>query len=198
MSTTPINPNRPNSFELFRRVITRDIAELRARAGVLMKAERKDHTLQATALVTESVRRILAAASPIEFQSEEHVKGCILQAMRRVLTDSGRSKSRRSRERRFSDLCADGGLDTTEDQVEDSRSVQPEQRLENLEQLQAGLGMATPRELEVLMSKAVACMCAREIACQYGVSEKAIERTLTRVRKRLACRHEAETENARQ
>src|SRR5262245_20667886 len=59
--------------------------ELRSRAGRLMAAERKDHTLQRTALVHEAYLRLVRPGA--NFQSRLHFFNAAALAMRRILVD---------------------------------------------------------------------------------------------------------------
>ena len=60
--------------------------ELRARAGKLMAAERRDHTLQRTALVHEAYLKLLGGGQ-VAFQSRLHFFNAAALAMRRILVD---------------------------------------------------------------------------------------------------------------
>src|SRR5688572_18697440 len=57
--------------------------ELRARAGKLMAGERRDHTLQRTALVHEAYLNL--AGGELSFQSRLHFFNAAALAMRRIL-----------------------------------------------------------------------------------------------------------------
>jgi len=63
--------------------------ELRALAASQMRRERRDHTLQATALVHEAWIR-LAGIDNASFESRRHFFGAVARAMQRVLTDHAR------------------------------------------------------------------------------------------------------------
>ncbi len=64
--------------------------ELRRLAQHYLQNERKDHTLQATALVNEAYLRLFNEAE-IEFQNRAHFFTVIGRQMRRILIDYGRS-----------------------------------------------------------------------------------------------------------
>jgi RNA polymerase sigma-70 factor, ECF subfamily len=66
--------------------------ELRRLAASLMKSERRDHTLQATALVNEAYLRLVGDA-PATWQSRAHFYGVAASAMRRVLVEHARRRS---------------------------------------------------------------------------------------------------------
>lgn len=64
--------------------------ELRRLAGSYLRKERRDHTLQATALVHEAYLRLVAQHAP--WQSRAHFFGVAAQLMRRILVDHARSR----------------------------------------------------------------------------------------------------------
>jgi len=65
--------------------------ELRALAGHYMRGERKDHTLQATALVHEAYLR-LVGEQEVDWESRAHYFRVAARAMRRILIDHARRK----------------------------------------------------------------------------------------------------------
>src|ERR1700741_2596274 len=65
--------------------------ELRQMAASYLRTERKDHTLQPTALVHEVYLRLAAAGTP-GFPSRAHFYGMASQIMRQILVDSARRK----------------------------------------------------------------------------------------------------------
>ncbi len=66
--------------------------DLRAIAGSQMRGERGDHTLQATALVSEAFLR-LVGGTEISFHDRRHFFRVAAEAMRRVLVDHARARS---------------------------------------------------------------------------------------------------------
>ena len=71
-------------------------AELRRLARGCMGRERKDHTLQPTALVNEAFLR-LAGTRDVRWQDRAHFMGIAARLMRRVLVDHARSRGYRKR-----------------------------------------------------------------------------------------------------
>jgi RNA polymerase sigma-70 factor (ECF subfamily) len=65
--------------------------ELRHMAAAFLARERKNHTLQATALVNEAYMR-LGVERETEWQDRTHFMASAAQAMRHVLVDSARSR----------------------------------------------------------------------------------------------------------
>jgi RNA polymerase sigma factor (TIGR02999 family) len=65
--------------------------EMRALAAYHMKGERKNHTLQPTALVHEAYLRLVQRDSP-EWDDRAHFLGVASQVIRRILVDHARAK----------------------------------------------------------------------------------------------------------
>jgi RNA polymerase sigma factor (TIGR02999 family) len=70
--------------------------ELRAIAGGYLRRERRDHTLQATALVHEAWMR-LAAPGEDGWEDRRHFIGCAAHVMRQILVDHARGHGRQKR-----------------------------------------------------------------------------------------------------
>jgi RNA polymerase sigma-70 factor (ECF subfamily) len=75
-------------------------SELRRIAGKYLRKERKNHTLQPTALVNEAYLRMFATATP-EMADKAHFLAVASQIMRRILVDYARG---RNSEKRGGDL----------------------------------------------------------------------------------------------
>ena len=71
-------------------------ADLRRLARACMRRERKDHTLQATALVNEVFLRFTGARH-VRWQDRAHFIGIAARLMRQVLVDHARSRGYRKR-----------------------------------------------------------------------------------------------------
>jgi RNA polymerase sigma-70 factor, ECF subfamily len=71
-------------------------AELRRLARAYMRRERRDHTLQPTALINEAFLR-LTDARRVRWQDRAHFLGISARLMRRVLVDHARSRGYRKR-----------------------------------------------------------------------------------------------------
>jgi RNA polymerase sigma factor (TIGR02999 family) len=65
--------------------------ELRRLAGAYLKRERRDHTLQATALVHEAYIR-LVEQNDVAWRNRAHFFGIAAQLMRRILVDHARAR----------------------------------------------------------------------------------------------------------
>jgi RNA polymerase sigma factor (TIGR02999 family) len=70
--------------------------ELRRRAATYLRQERREHTLQPTALVNEAYLR-LAGQERVTWQNRAHFYGVAAQMMRRVLVDHARGRGRGKR-----------------------------------------------------------------------------------------------------
>ena len=70
-------------------------SELRRMAGAMMNREQQAVTLQPTALVHEAYLRLLGDGA--EWQSRAHFLGAAAQAMRRILIEHARNRSRLKR-----------------------------------------------------------------------------------------------------
>jgi RNA polymerase sigma factor (TIGR02999 family) len=70
--------------------------ELRKLAAQKMAQEQPGHTLQPTALVHEAWLRLVGSANP-KFEGRAHFFGAAAEAMRRILIESARRKSRLKR-----------------------------------------------------------------------------------------------------
>lgn len=71
-------------------------AELRALAARYLRRERRDHTLQPTALVNEAYLRLIDQKQ-VQWQNRAHFVGVAAQMMRRILVDHARSHNRAKR-----------------------------------------------------------------------------------------------------
>lgn len=72
------------------------LSELRGLAGAYLRQERSDHTLQPTALVHEAWLK-LVDQTKVRWESRGHFLAIAATAMRRILTDHARRRSRQKR-----------------------------------------------------------------------------------------------------
>ena len=145
--------------------------ELRRQARALMRGERRDHTLQATALIHEAYARM--AGSNLSVDDRRHFFSLAARAMRRVLVDHARARRRDKRgggaERiTLVEACAiaPGAAD---------KLIEIDEALERLKQLDA-------RKYRVLEMATFAGLERREIALTLGVSLPTVERDLRTAR----------------
>jgi RNA polymerase sigma factor (TIGR02999 family) len=141
--------------------------ELRARAGALMAGERRDHTLQRTALVHESYLKLVGAGT--SFRGRLHFFCAAAQAMRRILVDHA--------ERKHS-LKRGGGrarVDLDALNIADGRGARPVDWQELDEALRA-LERVSPRQHQVVMLRFFSGRTEAEIAEMLEVSEPTVRR----------------------
>lgn len=101
--TQVLSEYEAGSEEAMARLIPVVYAELRRLAEQFLHAERRDHTLQPTALVHEVFLK-LSGQQNVEWRNRAHVFGVAALAMRRILTDYARShvsKKRGGRRRKL-------------------------------------------------------------------------------------------------
>ena len=140
--------------------------ELRRLARHYMARERRDHTLQATALVHEAYIR-LADFQNLHWKNRVHFFAISAQVMRRVLVDFARSRERRKRggscQRVSLEDCVNLGEhnDATIIALHDALTV---------------LGSSDPRKCQVVEMKFFGGLSTEEIAESLHVSEETVLR----------------------
>jgi RNA polymerase sigma factor (TIGR02999 family) len=140
--------------------------ELRARAGMLIAGERRDHTLQPTALVHEAYLKL--AGGELSFQSRAHFFNAAALAMRRILVDHAvrRNTHKRGGERGRVNLS---GVDLAAEPAEPMDWLELDQALRNLEKI-------SPRQHQVVMLRFFSGRTEPEIAAMMGISEATVQR----------------------
>jgi RNA polymerase sigma factor (TIGR02999 family) len=71
--------------------------DLRRTAGILMRRERPDHTLQPSALVNEAVLKVIRSQTLRAANDRDHAYRLIVRAMRQVLIDHARRRKPQQR-----------------------------------------------------------------------------------------------------
>ena len=142
--------------------------ELRRVAGRYLGRERRNHTLQPTALVHEAWLRLQNDRGG-EWQSRTHGLALGAQAMRRLLIDHGRHQKRDKR---------GGGVPATsiDDLIKaaDTGAV-PVEDLLTLEAALSRLEGVDPRAAQVVILRFFAGMSSPEVAEHLGVSVRTVE-----------------------
>jgi len=149
--------------------------ELRRVAGRYLARERRDHTLQPTALVHEAWMR-LQNDRGVEWHGRTHSLALGAQAMRRLLVDHGRGQKRAKRGGGAKPLVLDELLNaakTSEVPVEDLLTL--EAALEKLEAVD-------PRAAQVVVLKFFSGMTTPEVAEHLNVSSRTVEADWTHAR----------------
>lgn len=85
--------------------------DLRRRASSYLRAERPEHTLQSTGLVHEAVIKLIGKEN-IDWADRNHFFAVAAQAMRRILVDHARARSRRKRGGNVEELPLDEAMVT--------------------------------------------------------------------------------------
>jgi RNA polymerase sigma factor (TIGR02999 family) len=139
--------------------------DLRRLARQFLRAERPDHTLQATALVNEAYLRIFQSTSPFKLHNRSHLLAVLARAMRRVLVDHARGRHARKR----------AGVKIS---LESALVFTPEEsgQLVALDQALQRLAAWAPRQAKVVEMKFFGGLLAKEIAAELQVSEKTVKR----------------------
>ena len=138
--------------------------ELRRMAGRLMRDERSDHILQATALVHEAYLRLVDIRSA-DWQSRAHFFGVAARAMRQILVDQAREHAAAKRGGGLRQVTLDDRLTLT--------SVD-ELDLLNLDRSLTSLAEMDKRLAQVVEYRVFAGMSVDEVALVLGVSVRTV------------------------
>lgn len=147
------------------RLISLVYAELHTRARQYMLRERRDHTLQPTALVHETFLRLMRDRGP-GLRSRSHFLATASVAMRRVLVDYARQRAAAKR--------PDGRLRVEFREAEESQP-QPEDMLALDEALER-LAACDPRQARVVELLFFGGMTEEEAAETLGISSRTVKR----------------------
>jgi RNA polymerase sigma-70 factor (ECF subfamily) len=139
------------------RVMPMVYSELRNLAGHYLRQERKEHTLQPTALVHEAYFRLLGENQP-EYQNRAHFLGVAAHAMRQILIDHARTRNAAKRgggQAVFSiDECMDAPLERPSALIQVDDALQAleahDQRKAQLIEMRFFGGMTAEESAEVL------------------------------------------------
>jgi RNA polymerase sigma factor (TIGR02999 family) len=140
--------------------------ELRSLAERLFRRERRNHTLEPTALVHEAWLK-LAAQERMDWEGRQQVLAIGAQAMRRILVDHARA---RRREKRGGDRAP---VELTDDLSTDPMPGGP--RLLDLEGALSRLERLDPRQAKVVELRFFAGLGVREVARELDLSVRTVE-----------------------
>ncbi len=140
--------------------------ELRRMAAARMAGEAAGHTIQPTALVHEAWLR-LSGGDAQPWQNRAHFFGAVSEAMRRILIDSARRKSRLKRGGRQTRLALED-LDLAE--------AAPDEKLLLIHETLTALEAENPERARVVVMKFFGGLANREVAEALGVSERTVNR----------------------
>ena len=144
--------------------------ELRQRAGKLLSLERREHTLQRTALVHEAYLRLVRAGS--SFQTRLHFFNAAALAMRRILLNHAaqHGTAKRGAGRARVDLDdLDAAAAAARPPGEPMDWLELDEALKRLE-------AASPRQHQVVMLRFFSGRTEHEIAQMLGLSEPTVRR----------------------
>ncbi|HXV76112.1 MAG TPA: sigma-70 family RNA polymerase sigma factor [Candidatus Polarisedimenticolaceae bacterium] len=141
--------------------------ELHRLAVGLMRSERRDHTLQATALIHEAYARLAGAELPVHDRA--HFVSLSARVMRRVLVDYARARRREKR--------GSGGERVT---LAEAMAVVPDaaDKLIEIDELLDRLRASDERKSRTLELSLFGGLTQPEIAEALGVSLATVERDL--------------------
>ena len=142
--------------------------ELRRVAASYLRRERRNHTLQPTALVHEAWMRLQNQRDP-QWQGRTHVLAVGAQAMRRLLVDHGRHQKRDKRGGGAAPLALDDVLNAA------ASGGAPVEDLLTLEAALTRLEAIDARAAQVVTLRFFAGMSSPEAAEHLGVSVRTVE-----------------------
>ncbi len=140
--------------------------ELRRLAGLQLRRERPDHTLQATALVHEALVRLFG--EEIDWKDRAHLLGVTTRVMRRVLVEHARGRNAAKR--------VGGRVRVTLSRVLGTEP--PICDMLALDQALDQLAERDPRQAEAIQLRYFGGMTHAEIAEAVGISEATVDRDL--------------------
>jgi RNA polymerase sigma-70 factor, ECF subfamily len=142
--------------------------ELRRVAARYLRRERRNHTLQPTALVHEAWMRLQNQRDP-QWQGRTHVLAVGAQAMRRLLVDHGRHQKRDKRGGGAAPLALDDVLNAA------AAGAIPVEDLLTVEAALTRLEAIDPRAAQVVTLRFFSGMSSPEVAEHLGVSVRTVE-----------------------
>jgi len=140
--------------------------ELRRLAAAKLNRESANHTLQATSLVHEAWLRLGGDEQPV-WQSRAHFFGAAAEAMRRILIERARRRSR---------LKHGAGAERVDDTELELQAPMPDDQLLEMNEALDRLQAEDPEKARVVMLKFFVGMTNLEVAEVLGVTERTVER----------------------
>jgi RNA polymerase sigma-70 factor, ECF subfamily len=150
---------RDDLFELVER-------DLRARAANYLRRERRDHTLQPTALIHETYLRLVDQHA-VEWQNRAHFLAIAARMMRRVLVDHARRRNAAKRPANSLRVDLDEQVGTVEPITCEVLALHT--ALEELERVDE-------RQARIVELRYFAGMSEDEIAAAIGISQSSVTR----------------------
>ena len=165
--TLLLNKWRLGDSDAFEEVMQYVYNDLRRRANAYLRNERPGHTLQPTGLVHEAFIK-LVDKQEIDWQDRNHFYAVAAQAMRRVLVDHARGRSRDKRGGKNEDLPLDDASPLP--------AVSPKIDLLALDEALAHLASFDERQAQVVELKYFGGMTLDETAEILGISPVTVKR----------------------
>jgi RNA polymerase sigma-70 factor, ECF subfamily len=147
-------------------------SELRALAARYLRRERKNHTLQPTALVHEAYLKLVGKTS-VAWQGRAHFLAFAAQAMREILVDHARRHTAAKRGGQRHRIALDDNL-----AVESNRIVD----LLALEDALTKLTKLDPRQAQMVELRFFGGLSIAEVAKVMEISKRSVEREWTMIR----------------
>jgi RNA polymerase sigma-70 factor, ECF subfamily len=141
-------------------------SELHRLAKSYMSRERRDHTLQPTALINQAYLRI-AQQEHMEWQNHAHFIGFAANVMRRVLVDHARERNAAMRGGGRVRVELDEGVAASPEAS--AEILQLEEALTRLEQL-------NPRQAQVVEMRYFGGLSVEEVASILGIAPRSVKR----------------------
>jgi RNA polymerase sigma-70 factor, ECF subfamily len=143
--------------------------ELHALARIYLNRDRRNQTLQPTALINELYLRLIDQSQPVQWQSRAHFFGISARIMRHVLVDYARA-------RRAAKRGGEVALVTLEDAM--AFSPEPVPDIMALDEALTRLARIDERKAKVVELRYFGGMTREEIACECGTSVATVKRDL--------------------
>jgi RNA polymerase sigma factor (TIGR02999 family) len=141
-------------------------AELRQLAAARMNHEASGQTLQATALVHEAWLRMVGDSNRT-WQNRAHFFGAAAEAMRRILVENARRKSR---------LKRGGGQIRLDIDDLDLAATSPDDKVLLMDEALEQLRTQDPEKARIVVMKFFGGLTNQEVAENLGVTERTVER----------------------
>jgi RNA polymerase sigma factor (TIGR02999 family) len=141
--------------------------ELRRLASRYMRSERREHTLQATALVNEAYIRLVDMK--VSWQDRAHFFAVAARLMRRLLVDHARGHHRAKREGDAAKVSLDEALEV---------SASPSSQVLVIDEALTRLAEFDPRKSEILELRFFGGLSNEEVAEALGISRATVQRDL--------------------
>ncbi len=151
--------------------------DLRRLAAARLSQEPAGQTLQPTALVHEAWLSLMRSGSQ-EWKNRAQFFGAAAEAMRRVLIDTARRKSRLKRW---------GGQERVELRELELGSAAPDEKLLLIHEGLTRLEKEDPEKAELVLLKFFGGLTHEEIAERLGVTERTVERKWAYAKAKLFC-----------